>query len=97
MEHEHMTNLTKTASGLAALAVVAAGAVFLGTNFAEAEGCAASIGQINAALDGGTVDDSLRANAAAMVQEAQQLLDTGQEAECMQMAERIKQSLGLNS
>jgi hypothetical protein len=89
--------LLQTAFAYTALALLAGFVLLLGTGFASAEGCATAISQINAALDAGTVDDSLRANAAAMVQEAQQLLDTGQEAECMQMAERIKQSLGMNS
>lgn len=88
-------SLKQTALAYTAFTLLIAGLLVVGAGMASAEDCAASIQQINAALDGGTVDDSLRANAAAMVQEAQQLLDNGQEAECVAMAERIKQSLGL--
>lgn len=89
-------SLIQTALAYTAFTLLIAVLVVLGADLASAEGCQAAIQQINTALDAGTVDDSLRANAAAMVQQAQQLLDNGQEAECMQMAERIKQSLGMS-
>ena len=89
-------SLIQTALAYTAFTLLIAVLVVLGADLASAEDCQAAIQQINTALDAGTVDDSLRANAAAMVQQAQQLLDNGQEAECMQMAERIKQSLDMS-
>ena len=90
-------SLMQTAFVYTVFGLLIVGLVILGMGIANAESCADALGQINAALDAGSVDDSLRANAAAMVQEAQRLLDAGQEAECMTMAERIKQSLGMSS
>ena len=58
--------------------------------------CAADLAAIQAAIDSGQVDASLKQNAETMWAEAKKLHDAGQEAECTQMTAQIKASLGIN-
>ena len=74
-------------------ALVGAGLLLASPALAD---CATELREINAVLEAATVDPALAQNAEAMVQEAQRMLDSGQENQCMAMAAQIKQSIGLS-